>query len=80
MSLDLNYIKENFGIDPAVTSQSKALKVLREHEISTTSWVLSDLESVYGKKFGDKYRKSIASETCEHGFIGECVYCKWGTE
>lgn len=77
---DLAYIKEHMQIDVDHTSREEASAILRQHEINTTSWVLSRLDTEYGKGFGDQYRASINSETCDHGFIGSCPYCKYGTD
>lgn len=77
---DLDYIKENLDIDTKKTSKAEALALLKEHEISTTSWVLSALTEVYGEAWAEEYKESIAKDTCYHGFLGQCPYCKWGTE
>lgn len=77
---DLTYIKDHMQIDTATTSEAEAIKLLRANEINTTSWVLSTLEQHYGSEFGKAYRQSIADNTCAHGFIGNCHYCKFGTE
>lgn len=77
---DLRWIEDHMGINPLTTSKAEAHKILRDHEINTTSWVLSRLEKEYGKKWADLYRQSIANKTCAHGFLGNCPYCKWGTD
>ena len=77
---DLKWIEDHMGINPLTTSKAEAHEIMRKHEINTTSWVLTRLEKEYGAKGGTNYRLSIQNKTCTHGFIGNCPYCKWGTD
>lgn len=77
---DLKYIKEHFDIDPKVTSKKKAQDILEAEEINTTSWVLDALAEEYGETWAEAYRQRIRKSTCDHGFLGDCHYCKYGTD
>lgn len=73
------WIKNYLQIDET-TNKEEAQRILRDNEINNTSWVLSALARVYGEDWAASYRASIADLVCSHGFIGDCNYCKWGTE
>lgn len=77
---DLAYIKEHMQIDVKHTSREEAAAILRQHEINTTSWVLSRLENEYGTKWAESYRNKVRKTSCDHGFLGSCPYCKYGTD
>ena len=66
-------------IIPTGTSPDKALEILEAENISTTSWVLTCAKDIYGEAWAEGYIESIKDKTCEHGMVGPCPYCKWGT-
>lgn len=77
---DLEYIKRELGVDTETTPPENASNLMLKHRINTTSWVLTVLEEHYGQLWAETYREKIRHISCEHGFIGDCPYCKYGTE
>lgn len=77
---DRKYIKENIGINAPKTPLKKVFELLAKNHIPTTSWIVSKLMQDYGEDFAIQYIESIKDKTCGHGFLGDCPYCRYGTE
>lgn len=76
---DLQYIKDNLDIDFEVTPRATVLQIMQDHQLPTTSWVVTCLDVEY-PNLQDQYIKQTKDLVCYHGFIGDCHYCKWGTD